>query len=121
MALTGALCTSLLSVVGFTNKTLRGLVSQLLDGPYTRSQMTYDLRRLRLLGLIQRLPRSNTYVLTPDGQRVAITYTKLGHRLFPPLLAADRPPAPVELRAALRTIDHHVEGYLDRARLRTAA
>ena len=121
MALTGALCVGLLSVVGFTNKTLRGLVSQLLDGPYTRNQMTYDLRRLRLLGLIRRIPRSNTYVLTPDGQRVAITYTKLGDRLIPPLLAADRPPAPTELRAALRTIDRHVDDYLDRARLRPAA
>ncbi len=71
MALTGALTTSLVSVVGFTNKTLRGLVSQLLGSTYTQQQMTYDLRRLRLLRLIERLPRSNTYVLTADGQRVA--------------------------------------------------
>ena len=121
MALTGALCIGLLSVVGFTNKTLRGLVTQLLDRPYTRTQMTYDLRRLRLLGLIQRLPKSNTYVLTSDGQRVAITYTKLGHRLLPPLLAADQPPAPPPLRAAWRTIDQHVVSYLDQARLKPAA
>jgi hypothetical protein len=121
MALTGALCIGLLSVVGFTNKTLRGLVSQLLDRPYTQSQMTYDLRRLRLLGLIKRLPKSNTYVLTPDGQRVAITYTKLGDRLMPPLLAADRPPAPPPLRAAWRTIDQHITSYLDHARLKPAA
>ena len=121
MALTGALCVGLLSVVGFTNKTLRGLVSQLLDRPYTRSQMTYDLRRLRLLGLIQRLPKSNTYVLTADGQRVAITYTKLGHRLLPPLLATDQPPAPPPLHAAWRTIEQHVSNYLDQARLTPAA
>ena len=121
MALTGALCIGLLSVVGFTNKTLRGLVTQLLDRPYTRTQMTNDLRRLRLLGLIQRLPKSNTYVLTSDGQRVAITYTKLGHRLLPPLLAADQPPAPPPLRAAWRTIDQHVVSYLDQARLKPAA
>ena len=121
MALTGALCIGLLSVVGFTNKTLRGLVSQLLNGPYTRAQMTYDLRRLRLLGLIQRIPKSNTYVLTPDGQRVAITYTKLANRLIAPLLAADQPPAPPPLRTAWRTIDQHVTNYLDHARLRPAA
>lgn len=121
MALTGALCIGLLSVVGFTNKTLRGLVSQLLDRPYTQSQMTYDLRRLRLLGLIERLPKSNTYVLTAEGQRVAITYTKLGDRLLPPLLAADRPPAPPPLRAAWRTIDDHIGNYLERARLQPAA
>jgi hypothetical protein len=121
MALTGALCVGLLSVVGFTNKTLRGLVSQLLDRPYTRSQMTYDLRRLRLLGLIQRLPKSNTHVLTPDGQRVAVTYTKLGHRLLPPLLATHQPPAPPPLQAAWQTIERHVSGYLNQARLQPAA
>jgi hypothetical protein len=121
MALTGALCIAVLSVVGFTNKTLRGLVSQLLNGPYTQAQMTYDLRRLRLLGLIQRIPKSNTYVLTADGQRVAITYTKLANRLIAPLLAADQPPAPPPLRTAWRTIDQHVTNYLDHARLRPAA
>jgi hypothetical protein len=93
----------------------------LLDGPYTRAQMTYDLRRLRLKGLIRRLPKSNTSVLTPDGQRFALTYTKLGRRLLPPLLAADRPPAPPELRAAYKTITTHVDNYLDHARLRPAA
>ena len=48
MALTGALCKELVSVVGFTNKSLRGSVSSLLGSPYTQQQMTYDLRRLRL-------------------------------------------------------------------------
>jgi hypothetical protein len=121
MALAGALCVSLGSVVGFTNKTLRGLVNGLLDGPYNRAQMTYDLRRLRLKGLIRRLPKSNTYVLTSDGQRFALTYTKVGRRLLPPLLAADRPPAPPELRSAYKVIASHVDTYLDRARLRPAA
>ncbi|MFN0026402.1 MAG: hypothetical protein ACKV2O_04335 [Acidimicrobiales bacterium] len=121
MALTGALVTTLVSVVGFTNKTLRGLVAQLLGGAYTQQQMTYDLRRLRLLGLIQRLPKSNTYVLTPDGQRAAITYAKLGDRFLPQLLAADQPPAPPPLRAALRQIDDHVNDYINRNRLKPAA
>ncbi len=83
--------------------------------------MTYDLRRLRLKGLIARIERSHTYTLTPEGQRFAITYTKLGRRLIPPLLAGDQPPAPTELRQALATIDRHVTNYLDHARLRTAA
>jgi hypothetical protein len=38
-----------------------------------------------------------------------------------PLLAANAPPAPVELRTALRTIDRHVCGYIDAARLGNAA
>ena len=121
MALTGALCTSLVSVVGFTNKTLRGSVSSLLGAPYTQPQMTYDLRRLRLKGLVTRLPKSNTYTLTPDGQRVALFYTKLGRRLLPPLLAAHQPPAPPPLRQALRVIDTHITNYIDHAHLDHAA
>lgn len=118
MALTGALATSLVSVVGFTNKTLRGLVSQLLGATYTQQPMTHDLRRLRLLGLIERLPRSNTYVLNADGQRAVVTYTKLGGRILPQLLAAHAPPP---LRATYRQIDQHVGDYINRARLKPAA
>jgi len=61
MALAGALCCVLPAVTGFTNKSLRGLVAGLLGQDYSTNKMSYDLRRLRLHGLIQRLPRSNTY------------------------------------------------------------
>jgi predicted MarR family transcription regulator len=83
--------------------------------------MTYDLRRLRLAGLISRIEHTNRYVLTPDGIRAAIFYTKVHNRLLRPLLAADQPQAPAELRTALRTIDRHVEDYITRARLGHAA
>jgi hypothetical protein len=53
--------------------------------------------RLRVNGLIQRREHPNTYDLTPDGQRVAVFYTKVHDRPLRPLLAADRPPAPPEL------------------------
>ena len=62
-----------------------------------------------------------THHLTPEGQRVAIFYTKVHDRLLGPLLAADQPPAPLELRRALATIDRHVVGYADSARLAKAA
>ncbi|MGH3511941.1 MAG: hypothetical protein ACRDRB_06655 [Pseudonocardiaceae bacterium] len=79
--------------------------------------MSYDLRWFRLKGLITRLPRSNSYVLTPDGQRVAIFYTKLHNRLLRPLLAAHDPPAPLALHQALRVINHHVDDYICEARM----
>jgi hypothetical protein len=120
MALFGALCVSL-NALAFTNRSLRALVSQLLGVPYTVNQMSYDLGRLRLNGLIDRVPDSNTYVLTAEGQRVAIFYTKVHNRLLRPLLAGHRPPAPIELRTALRTIDQQVRSYIDHARLRKAA
>ena len=120
MALLGALCVGL-NALGFTNRSLRAQVSRLLGAAYTVNQMSYDLGRLRLNGLIERIPDTNTYVLTADGQRVAIFYTKVHNRLLRPLLAANKPPAPPELRDALRTIDQHVRGYIDHARLKNAA
>jgi hypothetical protein len=117
MALVGALCGCRHLVAGFTNRSLRAQVSTLLGQPYTSGQMTYDLRRLRLKALITRLPESNTYVLTPDGQRVAIFYTKLHNRLLRPLLAAHDPPAPLPLRQALRVINNQVEDYIANARI----
>jgi hypothetical protein len=121
MALVGALCIALNAVAGFTNRSLRAQVAGLLATTYTSPQMTYDLRRLRRKGLIQRQPRSNTYVLTPDGIRVAIFYTKVYSRLLRPLLATDHPPAAPQLRQALRVIHTHVITSIDRARLPRAA
>ncbi|MGH2764967.1 MAG: hypothetical protein ACRDKA_03485 [Actinomycetota bacterium] len=121
MALTGALCALVHAAVGFTNRSLCARVSSLLGGLYTSAQMTYDLRRLRLKGLIRRLEHTNTYVLTPDGVRVALFYTKLHDRLLGPLLAVDDPPAPLELRRALRQVDRHVDEYVARARIKPAA
>jgi len=120
-ALAGALCTTLLAATGITNKSLRALMTGLLHAPYTPGQMTYDLRRLRLTGLIRRIEHTNRYLLTPDGIKVAVFYTKLHNRLLRPLLAADQPQAPPELRAALRTIDQQITSYITRARLSDAA
>lgn len=122
MALTGALCCMIHAVTGFTNQSLRGLVAGLLERDYSTTQMSYDLRRLRLHGLIERLPHTNTYQLTPEGQRVVVFYTKVYSRLLGPLLnAADQPPAPLQLRRALTTIDRTLTDYIHGARLGTAA
>lgn len=122
MALAGALCCFVHAVAGFTNHSLRGLVAGLLGRDYSSNQMTYDLRRLRLHGLIERIPRTNTYTLTPDGARVVIFYTKIHGRLLRPLVAAgDRPPAPLELRRALVTIDRVIADYVEGARVEPAA
>jgi hypothetical protein len=117
-ALAGALCTTILAVTGITNKSLRALMTALLDGiDYTTNQASYDLARLRLNGLIDRVPGKNRYRLTSDGLRFAIFYTKLHDRLLRPLLAADQPPAPPPIRKALRTIDAHIAEHIDNARL----
>jgi len=59
-ALAGALCTTMLAVTGITNKSLRALMTGLLEGTaYTMNQAGYDLTRLRVNGLITRIPGRN--------------------------------------------------------------
>lgn len=105
------------AVAGFTNRSLRALVAGLLGADYTSSRMGYDLRRLRLHGLIQRIPHTNTYTLTHDGIRVALFYTKVHDRVLRPLFGADHPPAPQPLRHALHVIDQSVDNYIANARI----
>jgi hypothetical protein len=121
MALAGALCQTLPAATGITNQNLRVLTAGLLGSVYTPGQMTHDLRRLRLAGLIRRLPHTNRYALTADGIRTAVFYTKIYHRLLVPLTAANQPQAPPSLRAALAAITRHVDDYATRARLSPAA
>ncbi len=121
MALAGALCLMVHAVSGFTNKSLRGLVAGLLGTGYSASQMSYDLRRLRLHGLVVRIPRTNRYATTPEGIRVAAFYTKVHARILAPLLVADAPPASPEVRRALSTIDRAVAERVTAARLGLAA
>lgn len=117
-ALAGALAHTVTAAVGITNRSLRALMPALLGGEgYTASQASYDLTRLRLKGLIERLPGRNVYRLTPTGQRFAVFYTKLHNRLLRPFMAANAPPAPLELRQALHTIDRYIDDYLDLARV----
>ena len=120
-ALAGALCVSLHAVTGITNKSLRALMTGLLGQPYSMNRASYDLTRLRRNGLITRIPGRNLYRLTDDGLAFAIFYTKVHNRVLRPLMATDRPQAPPPVRAALRTIDAHIDARLAEARLPSAA
>jgi DNA-binding PadR family transcriptional regulator len=60
---------------GFRNGDLRRDVSQLLARPahdLSPGQMTYQLRRLRLRGLIKRITGTQRYEVTDSGQRMAL-------------------------------------------------
>jgi hypothetical protein len=93
----------------------------LLGVPYSMTQASYDLARLARNGLITRRPHANIYDLTADGLAFAIFYTKVHDRVLAPLFAVGQPQAPPQLRAALRTIEHHIGEQLADARLPTAA
>ena len=93
---------------GFQNRDLRPLVAALLGrqlDAYSRGAMTYDLRRLRLHGLIQRLPRSHRYIVTLDGLQIASFYNTLYHHVLRPgwsVLAQPNTNTPAPLDTAIR-------------------
>ena len=121
MALMAALTLCLHQVQGLTNKSLRPLVATLLGMPYGTNQMSYDLWRLRTNGLIDRIGKTHTYVLTPKGIRVCLFYTKSYRRIIDPLFAAAGTTAQAraapELRDALRAIDQAVSRFAMEARM----
>lgn len=57
----------------------------------SQGTITYHLRRLRLHGLIERLPNSFRYRVTDFGFRAALFFTRLYNRLLRPGLAAALP------------------------------
>jgi len=52
---------------------------------YTLTQLRYDLRKLRLHGLIERVPRTHSYRFTSKGTRVSILLIQLRKRIYGPL------------------------------------
>ena len=107
-ALLAVLCVFRLLPRSFTNADLRHHLAPLLGknaGQLTSGQMTYDLRRLRLHGLIERIPHTFRYHVTDAGLRSATYLTRLHDRLLRAGLADltdPSPPAPSALRAADR-------------------
>jgi hypothetical protein len=120
-ALAGATAAMLFTVAGITNKTLRGLMTGLLNRPYSMNQASYDLSRLARNGLIRRVPGHNRYTLTRDGLLFACFYTRVYDHVLHPLMAPGRPNAPPELTAALDTLDQLTVGHIAQARVPTAA
>jgi len=115
--LAGAIASMLFTVPGITNRTLRGLMTGLLNRPYSMNQASYDLARLSRNGLIARVPGRNRYTLTRDGLLFACFYTRVYDHVLRPLMAPGRPNAPPELTAALGTLDRLVAEHAARARV----
>ena len=96
MVLLACLCSFQHLFAGLTNRSLRELIARLIPG-YGPRQMTYDLRRLRRKGFIQRIPRSHRYQLTSEGRRLAVFFTKTYTRILNPTLAELDPALPNDI------------------------
>jgi hypothetical protein len=100
---------------GFSNGQLRARLAPLLGitpEQLTPGRMTYQLRRLRLHGLIQRVPHSHRYRLTPSGLRVALFFTRTYDHLLRPGLGAVIPRLS-DSRTPLRRSFDQVEREID--------
>jgi hypothetical protein len=102
---------------GFRNPDLRTLVAQLRGlppGAVTPGQMTYDLRRLREHGLIERLPRSNRYRITDLGLSTALLITRVQERVLPTGFAhlVAREPNSSRLRTSARAFQAAIDELL---------
>ncbi|HET9566619.1 MAG TPA: hypothetical protein VFP27_19415 [Mycobacterium sp.] len=96
-ALLQALLVHRLLVHGFTNRDLRTLIAPLLGTrveDITAGQMTYDLRRLRAHGLIERVPRTRRYTVTDTGLQHALLFTHAHNHLLTAGLAQVADPSP---------------------------
>ena len=79
---------------GFRRADLRCHLAELSGRPPETlgpGAMTYQLRRLRLHGMIQRLPNTHYYHVTDSGFRAALFFTRAYNRLLRPGLAAALP------------------------------
>jgi hypothetical protein len=99
---------------GFRHAQLRAHLASLLGldpDALTAGQMTYQLRRLRLHGLIERIPRTHRYRLTDFGRRTALFLPRLYARTIRPALSLIDPKAlPVNhrLQRAFANLDQQI-------------
>lgn len=122
MALLSVLVVFRLLPAGFSNRDLRDHLAPLLGlpaGTMTAGRMTYDLRRLRLHGLIQRIPRTHRYQVTDFGLRAAFFFTRTHQRLLRPGLATALDPWPdgTPLRHHLDQLDTAITTLTSNAKL----
>jgi len=90
---------------GFTSKDLRQQFAVLLGNradEISTGRKSYELRRLRLHGLIERLSKTLRYRLTDEGLRTALFYTRVYARILSPAMAPVIPAAPAASPQALR-------------------
>jgi hypothetical protein len=102
MALLGSVAAFAHVIGGLTNKSLRTQMAAHWRQDYSSAQASYDLRRLRLKGLIERIEGTNAYRVTAHGLRIGAFFTQSS-----PAVSSSRPctisptsPGPLHQRRA---------------------
>jgi hypothetical protein len=108
---------------GFSNRNLREQFASLLGRTMHElgcGQMTYQLRRLRLHGIIERIPQSHRYRITDFGLRTALFFTRTYARILRPGLAQALPEIPCvnsSLRSCFNKLQQEIHSCVNAAKL----
>jgi hypothetical protein len=108
---------------GFCNRDLREQVALLtgqMPTTLTQGRMTNDLRRLRLHGMIERIPKTHRYRVTPFGMRAALFFIRVHARLYRPGLtqfSTKAPPENFRLILQFQKLEDTIALYIQEASL----
>ena len=101
---------------GVRNRQLRPLLAQCLglaQNQITQAMMSYDLRRLRLHGIIERIEATHRYRLTAAGMKTAFLYSRLYLRALRPALSElhAQGQAPHPIQQTLHKLQRQIDSY----------
>jgi hypothetical protein len=108
---------------GFRAADLRqhlGALSGTNPASISQGAITYQLRRLRLHGLIERVPKTFRYRVTDFGFRIALFFTRTYNRLLRPGLAAALPAlraVTTSLQRAFDALSTQIDAIIKKAKL----
>jgi hypothetical protein len=108
---------------GFANRDLREQLAVLpgqMPHTITQGRMTYDLRRLRLHGMIERIPKTHRYRVTEFGLRAALFFTRVHARLYRPVVAevmSNSPPETSDLGRHFAKLQEEINKRTETAQL----
>jgi hypothetical protein len=79
----------------------------------TQGKMSYDLRRLRLHGIIERIAQTHRYRLTAAAMKSALFYSRLYLRVLRPGLSIlhQPTPGPHPIKQTIHTLQRQLDDY----------
>ena len=107
---------------GFQAKDFRAFLGPLLGldpAQLTQGQISYNLRRLRLRGLIASIPKSHRYQVTPYGLRIALFCSRTYSRLYRDGLSLIATPS-TRLGRAFHAVERHIDDLCSHVKLAAA-
>lgn len=88
--------------------------------PITAGRITYDLRRLRLHGFIERISGTHRYQVTEFGLRASLFFTRVHARILRPALSEAMPNAPpldTPLQRCFQQLDAEIGRRVEQAKI----